>query len=124
MYETNKQFPNAYLFVFDAYLRSDFLETQYGFKNTAFNEALLQSGFVVVDNSRSNFPSTQYALNYAYNPSASTLSKSELTEFLMSNDSLKGGDISEIQRWFQNDGYVFSNNPIRAIINRGAIQTV
>ena len=107
MYETNKQFPNAYLFVFDAYLRSDFLETQYGFKNTAFNEALLQSGFVVVDNSRSNFPSTQYALNYAYNPSASTLSKSELTEFLMSNDSFKGGDISEIQRWFQNDGYVF-----------------
>ncbi|MBN1564625.1 MAG: hypothetical protein JXA10_12340 [Anaerolineae bacterium] len=54
--------PDVYYIILDGYSRADWLETWYGFDNTAFLDELTARGFYVADRSCSNYIQTQLSL--------------------------------------------------------------
>ncbi len=62
--------PDIYYIILDAYSRADFLETEYGFDNSAFINALEDRGFYVAQCANSNYDGTlssiASSLNFEY----------------------------------------------------------
>lgn len=61
--------PDIYYLVFDRYARADVLQREYGFDNEPFLNELRTRGFVVADQSRANYPKTEYSMSSALNMS-------------------------------------------------------
>lgn len=94
---------DVYLIVLDTYMRSDCLEDQFGYDNSAFIDSLEAYGFYVADCSRSN---------YAYTIQSIT---SELNMNYLDDLSLTYGDPaltarlqhSDVRKFFDDLGYEF-----------------
>jgi hypothetical protein len=97
--------PNVYYFVFDGYLRSDRLKEYFGYDNEPFLIDLESRGFKIARESRSNFPTTVYSLNYALNPSLALRSPIDLPEKLRKLDTYCGNRESEVAKTFHSRGY-------------------
>ena len=54
--------PNIYFFILDAYTSEGYLQTAFGFDNSAFVSDLRASGFYVADESHSNYSVTRYSI--------------------------------------------------------------
>jgi hypothetical protein len=54
--------PNVVLLILDEYSRADFLDKNFGFDNKDFLDALKQRGFIVSNNSMSNYIDTTYSI--------------------------------------------------------------
>lgn len=59
--------PDVYLFLLDSYGRSDLLESAYGYDNSAFENALIERGFYIASQSRSNYIRTELSLGSSLN---------------------------------------------------------
>jgi hypothetical protein len=59
--------PDIYYIIFDMYARSDTIESDYGYDNSAFLEALRKQGFYVAPCSTSNYTVTQLSIPSALN---------------------------------------------------------
>jgi len=59
---STEQLPDIYFIILDAYARQDFLQKQYNFDNSPFIEELKKLGFIVPDNSHSNYVQTLLSL--------------------------------------------------------------
>lgn len=57
-----EELPDIYLFIMDAYERSDILEEMHGYDNSPFLEALGSRGFFVAEGSMSNYRHTEVSL--------------------------------------------------------------
>jgi hypothetical protein len=64
---SNRISPNIYWIVLDGYPRQDVLREEFGFDNSDFIHALTSLGFVVLDQSRSNFPATVNSISSTLN---------------------------------------------------------
>lgn len=71
--------PDIYMIIFDSYAGRECLEQLYDFDNSSFYDAMKQRGYTVVENSRSNYISTQYSL-------PSTLNMQYVDEMFDKND--------------------------------------
>jgi hypothetical protein len=94
---------DVYLIVLDAYMRSDCLEDQFGYDNSAFIEALEAYGFYVGDCSRSNYA-------YTIQSMTSELNMTYLDELDVAyNDPTLSARLqhSEIRRFFDDLGYEY-----------------
>ena len=60
--KTFKSKPDIYFIVLDGYGRSDILENYYGYDNKSFKEYLKTRGFILPEESRSNYPKTATSL--------------------------------------------------------------
>ncbi|MBV6396698.1 MAG: hypothetical protein HFACDABA_02298 [Anaerolineales bacterium] len=60
-------FPDIYYIILDGYARADVLQDMYGFDNSAFVSALTQRGFLVANQSRSNYMQTALSLASSLN---------------------------------------------------------
>jgi len=63
----NRISPNIYWIVLDGYPRQDVLREEFGFDNSDFIGSLTSPGFLVLDQSRSNFPATVNSISSTLN---------------------------------------------------------
>ena len=63
----NRRRPDIYFIILDGYGRSDILQQLYGFDNSEFQGYLEQMGFVIPENSRSNYPKTVLSVSGTLN---------------------------------------------------------
>jgi hypothetical protein len=64
---TTQKLPDIYYIILDGYGRSDALKKSYGFDNQAFLNTLRSKGFVVLDQSTSNYMFTEDSINSSLN---------------------------------------------------------
>jgi hypothetical protein len=80
--------PDVYYIVLDGYGRSDILDELYGLDNSGFVQALESRGFIVPEESRSNYPKTALSvassLNMDYVQSLAPVLKDQIYWWLMS----------------------------------------
>ena len=62
-----EKLPDIYYIILDGYGRADMLKTVYGYDNSPFIKSLQDLGFVVIQDSRSNYPATPLSLNSSLN---------------------------------------------------------
>jgi hypothetical protein len=97
--------PNVYCFVFDGYLRSDRLEEYFGYDNEPFLKELENRGFKIARASRSNFPTTNYSLDFVLNPSLALQPSNDLPKLLRKSNTFTGSRESEVANIFRSRGY-------------------
>ncbi len=103
--------PNVYVFIFDAYMRSDWLARAYGFDNSAHLNALEQAGFFTARESRSTFPVTRYSINAFLNPDLTALAPKDMIEKLHASQSYTAHEKGSAQRQFEAMGYTVAMRP-------------
>ena len=64
---TASELPDIYYIILDGYLRADYLEEYFNLDISPFLDELLERGFYIVSNSRSNYLNTNYSLNSSVN---------------------------------------------------------
>jgi sulfatase-like protein len=64
---SNRISPDIYWIVLDGYPRQDVLREEFGFDNSDFVHLLTSLGFIVIDQSRSNFPATVNSISSTLN---------------------------------------------------------
>lgn len=64
---STSQKPNIYLIILDGYARNDVLQRCYGYDNSDFTDWLVERGFIVPANSRSNYSQTILSLGSMLN---------------------------------------------------------
>ncbi|MBL7724781.1 MAG: sulfatase-like hydrolase/transferase [Chitinophagaceae bacterium] len=113
--------PDVYLIVADEYAGNETLGKNFGFQNTSFIDALQERGFVIVQNSSSNYNSTPFSV-------ASLLNMDYLSD-IKGNHRVKK-DVQQcyelinenrVARFFKGHGYAIHNNSIFRFSQQAAV---